>query len=46
MDKVKLNREDIIPGKPMPWNIYRSNGSTLLNKGCGSPQKKPLLILL
>jgi len=32
MEKIKLHRDDIILGKPMLWNIYRSDGSILLKK--------------
>lgn len=46
MNKIKLDREDIILGKPMPWNIYRSDGSILLKKGLRITSEKNLDRLL
>ena len=41
-DKVKLQREDIILGKPILWNIYRSDGNILLKKGLRITSEKNL----
>jgi HD-GYP domain-containing protein (c-di-GMP phosphodiesterase class II) len=46
LDKIKLNREDIVLGKPMPWNIYRSDGTVLLKKGLRITSEKNLDRLL
>jgi len=42
VEKVKLHRDDIILGKPMLWNIYRSDGSILLKKGLRITSEKNL----
>ncbi len=33
MAKIKLEKQDVILGEPIPWNIYRSDGSVVLKKG-------------
>jgi len=42
MAKVNLRREDVILGEPIPWNIYRSNGSVLFKKGLRITSEKNL----
>jgi len=46
LNKVKLDRKDIVLGEPMPWNIYRSDGTTLLKKGLRITSEKNLDRLL
>ena len=46
MGKIKLNKEDIILGEPMLWNIYRADGSILLKKGLRIHSQKNLDMLL
>jgi HD-GYP domain-containing protein (c-di-GMP phosphodiesterase class II) len=46
VEKVKLQRKDVALGKPMPWNIYRSNGSILLKKGLRISSEKNLDLLM
>jgi len=31
--KVKLSRDDIVLGKPIPWNLYSEKGTLLFKKG-------------
>ncbi len=41
-EKIKLQREDIVLGKPILWNIYRSDGNILLKKGLRITSEKNL----
>jgi len=41
-DMIELQREDIILGKPILWNIYRSDGNILLKKGLRITSEKNL----
>jgi HD-GYP domain-containing protein (c-di-GMP phosphodiesterase class II) len=41
-DRIELKREDITLGKPLLWNIYRSDGNVMLKKGLRITSEKNL----
>lgn len=42
VEKVRLQREDVVLMKPIPWNIYSSDGKILLKKGLRITSEKNL----
>lgn len=46
MQKIKLDKNELIVGKPLPWSVYGNDGKLLLDQGHTLSSEKQIENLL